>query len=208
MTTKDTGTTEHPGTTEHAGTTKQTGTTRYSETAISEIVHGPGEGTLREQHLARRVFAALRLVIGFVFVWAFVDKLFGFGYATPSAKSWINGGSPTKGFLSSADGPFAGMYHAMAGVGWVNWLFMLALLGIGTALMLGIGMRIAAAAGALLYLTMWFVVLPPETNPVFDDHTIGLLAVIGLALVHAGDTWGLGAWWRTQPIVNKNRWLI
>ncbi|MFI6408114.1 hypothetical protein ACIBJH_38465, partial [Streptomyces sp. NPDC050548] len=35
------------------------------------------------------VFASLRLLTGFVFLWAFLDKTFGFGYATPSGKGWI-----------------------------------------------------------------------------------------------------------------------
>ncbi|HEY6748788.1 MAG TPA: hypothetical protein VI357_24115, partial [Mycobacteriales bacterium] len=157
---------------------------------------------------AHAVFAALRIVVGFTFLWAFLDKLFGFGYATPSAKSWINGGSPTKGFLSSAEGPFASFYHSIAGDAWVNWLFMLALLGLGIALTLGIGMRVAAVSGAILYLMMWAVVLPPENNPVVDDHIIGALVVIGLALVHAGDTFGFGREWKKLPIVRQNRWLI
>ena len=58
---------------------------------------------------------------------------------------------------------------------------MLGLLGLGSALLLGIGMRIAAACGALLYLLMWTAVLPPETNPIVDDHIIGALVLIGLA---------------------------
>lgn len=55
---------------------------------------------------------------------------------------------------------------------------------------------------------MWTVVLPPENNPVVDDHITGALAVIAVALVHAGDIWGLGRWWKSQPIVRQNRWLI
>ncbi len=38
--------------------------------------------------------AVLRISMGFVFVWAFLDKTFGLGYGTPSARL-INGGSPT-----------------------------------------------------------------------------------------------------------------
>ena len=30
------------------------------------------------------------------FLWAFLDKAFGLGYATPSGNAWINGGSPTR----------------------------------------------------------------------------------------------------------------
>ena len=183
-------------------------TTRYAGSPPSELVDETQQSP-RERYWARIVFAALRIVLGFTFLWAFLDKLFGFGYATPSAKSWINGGSPTKGFLAnSADGPFAGFYKDIAGAGWADWLFMLGLAAIGTALILGIGMRVAAVSGTVLYLMMWSVVLPPTTNPVVDDHIIGALVIIALALVHAGDTFGFGRWWRQQPIVQRNRWLI
>ena len=61
------------------------------------------------------MLAALRVVLGFYFLWAFVDKLFGFGFHTAPEKAWINGGSPTAGFLSGVKGPFAGPFHAIAG---------------------------------------------------------------------------------------------
>jgi thiosulfate dehydrogenase (quinone) large subunit len=134
--------------------------------------------------------------------------VFGFGYATPSAKSWLNGGSPTKGFLSTSEGAFRGFYTGIAGDSWANWLFMIGLLGLGIALILGIGMRIAAVGGAILFLMMWAVVLPPAQNPITDEHIIGALVVVGLALIHAGDTFGLGRWWKQQSIVRKNPWLI
>lgn len=79
----------------------------------------------------------LRLAIGFEFLWAFFDKTFGLGYATPTARAWINGGSPTKGFLSGAIGPLQGVFNSIAGAPVVDWLFMLGLLGVGLALILG-----------------------------------------------------------------------
>ena len=183
-------------------------TTSYAGRSPSELVEETQQSP-RERYWARIVFAALRIVMGFTFFWAFVDKLFGLGYATPSERSWINGGSPTKGFLAnSADGPFAGFYKDIAGSGWADWLFMIGLAGIGVALLLGVGMRVAAVSGAVLYLMMWTVVLPPETNPVVDEHVIGALALLALALVHAGDTFGFGRWWKQQPVVAENRWLI
>jgi thiosulfate dehydrogenase [quinone] large subunit len=183
-------------------------TTSYAGRSPGELVEEIGQSP-RERRAARAVFAALRIVVGFTFLWAFLDKLFGLGHATPSAKSWINGGSPTKGFLAnSADGPFAGFYKDIAGAGWADWLFMAGLAGLGIALILGIGLRVAAVSGTVLYLMMWSVVLPPETNPVVDDHIIGALVVIALALVHAGDTFGFGRWWKQQPIVQRNHWLI
>ena len=183
-------------------------TTRYEGKSVGELVEAPVEQTERERRLAREVLGVLRIVVGFTFLWAFLDKLFGLGFSTPSERSWLNGGSPTRGFLAnSATGPFEGVYKDIAGAAWADWLFMIGLAGIGIALLLGIGMRVAAASGALLYVLMGTVVLPPETNPVVDDHIIGALLVIALALVHAGDTFGLGRWWKSQPIVRQNRWL-
>ena len=57
--------------------------------------------------LARKFLAGLRIVLGFTFIWAFIDKLFGLGYMTPTAKAWINGGTPAQGFMKHAEGPFA-----------------------------------------------------------------------------------------------------
>ena len=184
-------------------------TTRYHGTPAGELLGREDGPDARERGLPRWVFAALRVVLGVTFLWAFLDKLLGLGYATPSERSWLNGGSPTKGFLAnSADGPFEGFYKDIAGAAWADWLFMLGLAAIGTALVLGIGMRVAAASGALLYLLMWTVVLPPETNPVVDDHIVGALVVVALALVQAGDTGGLGRWWKRQPVVRDHPWIV
>src|SRR5918912_2011686 len=79
-------------------------------------------------HTAARALAVLRVSTGFVFLWAFLDKTFGFGFATPSAKAWINGGSPTKGFLASVMvGPhrMQTFFPNIAGDYWENRLFML-----------------------------------------------------------------------------------
>ena len=150
----------------------------------------------------RSVASILRIVLGWTFLWAFLDKLFGLGYATPSERSWLNGGSPTRGFLeNSATGPFDDLYRNIAGATWADWLFMIGLLGIGVALTLGIAMRIAAVSAAILYLLMWTVALPPANNPLFDEHVIGALAALLVALVGAGHWFGLGDWWERLPVV-------
>jgi len=159
---------------------------------------------LTESVAARYVWAAARLSLAWVFVWAFLDKTFGLGHATPSAKAWIDGGSPTEGFLkNSPKGAFAGFYNDLAGQGWADWLFMIGLAGIGVALALGIGMRIAAVAGALLLVLMWSAVLPPANSIFMDDHLIYAILIVGLALVSAGDTIGLGRRWGRLEIVRR-----
>ncbi|WP_046729498.1 DoxX family membrane protein [Streptomyces humi] len=164
--------------------------------------------------------AGLRLLTGFVFLWAFLDKTFGFGYATPSGKGWIDGGSPTKGFLSGvAAGPMESTFHDWAGQGWVDWLFMLGLLGMGLALIAGVGLRIAAVAGALMMAFMWIAEWPPakhlsdgsvsmSTNPFADYHLVYAVVLIALAAAGAGTVWGLGKVWARLSFVSRNRWLI
>ncbi|GAT69838.1 membrane protein [Planomonospora sphaerica] len=149
-------------------------------------------------------WAAARIALGWVFLWAFVDKMFGLGFATPAAKAWVNGGSPTTGFLKgSGENALGGFFSGMAGQVWVDWLFMLGLLGVGAALILGAGLRIAAGAGATMMLLMWAAQLPLETNPFMDDHIVYAIVLIGLAAAHAGDTLGIGTWWGKTALVKR-----
>jgi thiosulfate dehydrogenase [quinone] large subunit len=167
---------------------------------------------------ARRAIAALRILFGLTFLWAFFDKLFALGFATGLADNgsrdyfgpaaWIHGGSPTLGFLKfGADGPLQGFYNSIAGAGWADWLFMLGLLGIGLALTFGFTIRIATVAAGVLYLMMWSVVLPPANNPLLDDHILGLATMVVLGLTLAGDTWGVGARWARTTLVRRYPFL-
>ena len=135
-------------------------------------------------------------------MWAFVDKLFGLGFATPSERAWINGGTPAQGFMKAgaeSDNPFAQFFANIAGP-WSDWLFMIGLFGIGIALLTGAGLKIAAWTGTALLLFMYLAQLPwyateGATNPITDSHWIEALALIVVAATYAGDTWGLGKWW-------------
>jgi thiosulfate dehydrogenase [quinone] large subunit len=182
-----------------------------------EQVEAPGHMLTKT---AAKALAVLRYATGFVFLWAFADKLFGLGYSTPSAKAWINGGSPTKGFLSHVEvGPLQSFFHTIAGTWYANWGFMLGLLGIGVALTAGIGLRIAAASGTLLMAMMWLAEFPiaqhtaggapsGSTNPLTDYHVVYAIVAIVLAAAYAGHTWGLGRRWAKLPFVQRHRWLI
>ncbi|MFI6917095.1 hypothetical protein [Streptosporangium sp. NPDC050284] len=150
------------------------------------------------------VWAIARISLGWIFLWAFLDKTFGWGFATPAERAWINGGSPTTGFLKgTGENALGGLFSGLAGQAWVDWLFMLGLLGVGAALLLGAGLRVAAVAGGLMMVLMWAAELPLQTNPFMDDHLVYAVVLTGLALSGAGTTWGLGAWWATTPLVRR-----
>jgi thiosulfate dehydrogenase [quinone] large subunit len=155
------------------------------------------------------ILGVLRIALGWVFFWAFIDKLFGLGRATLAGKSWLDGVSPTVGFLkNAAKGPFTEMFHAMAGNAVVDWLFMLGLCGIGLALIFGVAMRVASVSGFLMVLLMWLVVLPPAQNPLVDDHIIYALVFVWFVCnPEVADTLGLGKWWSRMPFVQKMPWL-
>ena len=180
-------------------------------TAQAPVAGAPGVGTGRDATAGRAfryVTAALRLSLGWIFLWAFLDKTFGLGHETAAKDAWINGGEPTRGFLQfAAKGPFIGIYHDIAGAAWADWLFMIGLLGIGVALIAGIAMRIAAAAGAGLLVLMWTAVLPPQNNPFMDDHLVYAMVLVALALAGAGRTLGLGTVWERIPFVERHRIL-
>ena len=150
------------------------------------------------------IWAILRFGMGWIFLWAFLDKLFGLGFATEAGKGWIDGGSPTFGFLNfAAKGPLEGYYHGLAGNAVVDWLFMLGLLVIGLPLILGIGVRIAASIGVVMLLLMYSALVLPENNPVLDDHIIYAVIMLGLAIVNPGYHLGLGRWWGKTRLVKK-----
>ncbi|PFG20954.1 DoxX family protein [Serinibacter salmoneus] len=163
---------------------------------------------------ARKVLAFSRILIGFFFLWPFLDKMFGLGFSTASESAVINGGTPAQGYLNFAvedSQPLKQTFIDLFANGFGDFLFMFGLFGIGVAMIAGAGLRIAAVGGSLLMLFMYLVSLPwaaeSATNPIFDSHWLEAMLLIIPAVTLAGDTWGLGKWWGNLEFVRKNPWL-
>jgi thiosulfate dehydrogenase (quinone) large subunit len=124
----------------------------------------------------------LRLVMALIFLWAFFDKALGLGFSTARDNSWLNGGSPTYGFLTnSTKGPFAELFQGLAGVMVVDWLFMLGLLFVGLTLLLRKFIFFGTIAGSLMLLLMYLATFPPANNPLLDSHIVYILVLVLLA---------------------------
>lgn len=151
------------------------------------------------------IWPLLRIVMGWYFFWPFIDKLFGLGFGTPAGKAWVDGVSPTHGFLSMATkGPFAASFQALAGSALTDWLFMIGLALIGLSLLLGVGMRIACYSGTTMMVLFYLAgSIWPEHNPVLDEHVINALLLLGLAGTDANMRWGLGPWWIKTKLVRR-----
>ncbi|WP_062464313.1 hypothetical protein [Demequina soli] len=172
------------------------------------------------------MLSVTRIGLGFYFLWAFLDKLLGLGFSTCRTvaesgavtidafcdKAWINGGHVTEGYLvygGNTNSPFHDFFVNLGAQRWTDWIFMLGLLGIGLALMLGIGTRVAAWSSMLMLLFMYMTQMWPATNPILDEHIIYIVAILGIVHVElARQDVGLGTWWRKLPIVQKNAWLV
>lgn len=162
------------------------------------------------------LWGVLRLLMGWTFLWAFLDKLLGLGFTTcrnPETNiieyfcngSWLNGGSPTTGFLKFGTiGPFASFYQSLAGIEIIDWLYMLGLFGVGLALMLGVATRFASYTGASLMVLFYTAsAILPEHNPLIDEHVVYFFLLLGFASANAGQYLGLGKWWAQLAIVKK-----
>lgn len=160
-----------------------------------------------------------RIALGFYFLWPFLDKLIGLGFSVcrqeddsievMCERAWLSGGAVTQGYLGSATGPFADFYQGLADQRWTDWAFMIGLLGIGLALILGIGTKVAAWAAPAMLLMMYTSHLWPTTNPFLDDHIIMALAIPAIVLVELEhQSIGLGKAWRSSPLVQRAPWLV
>lgn len=154
------------------------------------------------------ILGILRIAMGWTFLWAFLDKMFGLGFSTTAEQSWLNGVSPAAGFLKSAtSGPLANIFSSMSGQPIVDWLFMMGLLLVGLSLILGIAIKISSISGSLMMLLIFLSAIPPENNPLIDQHIIYILVLLLLNYNEAGNYIGLGRFWSRIPIVQKYKWL-
>lgn len=179
----------------------QASTKRENVRVVRSTVFRAGNGPL----------AAARIALGLVFVWAFLDKTLGLGFATPSARAWVAGGSPTRGYLTSSVGPFAEAFRSMAGHPFVDALFMAGLLGVGAALLLGIGVRIAGISGiammALMYASHPPWALATSTHPVVDSHVLNATLLLLVAL-HGAGSGPIARWWSSIAITRRHPTLL
>lgn len=188
------------------------------------MAEAPADASTTKSKLGWGFLSLTRIAIGFVFLWAFLDKLIGLGFSTcrqednsveiMCERAWLSGGAVTKGYLGSSSGPLADLFITLSDQRWTDWAFMIGLAGVGLALMLGIGTKIGAWSGTALLLMMYVSHAWPgaggnTTNPFLDDHIIYSLAAIGIVYVELKrQSIGLGTWWRSLGVVKNNSWLV
>jgi thiosulfate dehydrogenase [quinone] large subunit len=84
---------------------------------------------------------------------------------------------------------------------------MIGLLGIGVALLLGIGMRIAAVTGAIMVVLMWSASLRLQDDIFMDNHIVYALVLLGIALGAPATPSASASAGRGPPPVRRFAWL-
>lgn len=154
----------------------------------------------------------LRVVTGFYFLWAGVDKVFSFiGGPEPfSAAGFLTFGTAGTTSSAVAEGTIVNPTHGL----WVELANNAALLGvvdvlvpagqiaIGLALILGVATRFAAAMG---FLMMAFLTIAAWDFAHGIVNATSFLAIVSLALgvIRAGEVYGIDAIVDEQPIVKR-----
>ncbi len=96
----------------------------------------------------------------------------------------------------------------------IDWLFMLGLLGVGVALILGVALRPAAISGctmlAMMYVASWpFAkvgggIPTASTNPIVDDHVVSFIALVVVGAFAALSVGMLSRRWSALAVVRSH----
>lgn len=125
----------------------------------------------------------IRICIGFIFLWAFIDK----------AEVWFSGGFPAAGYLAKGtSGIFANFFASIAYNPLVNHMYMFGLFAVGLALTFGFASRLATIGGVAMMILIYLGNLPPAHNPIIDEHIIYALVLVLLHKQSAYKYFGLG----------------
>lgn len=133
--------------------------------------------------LTKKTVAALRVLLGFVFLYAGLSKIFTAGWSAA-------------GFLNSAK-TFHGFYAWLATPGMlplVNFLNEWGLILLGVSLMAGIFVRWSSIAGIILMVLYYFAANPFPTVAsgfLVDEHVIYAADLLLLYALNAGRIWGI-----------------
>lgn len=138
----------------------------------------------------------LRITMGWMFFYAGITKVLNPEW---SAAGYLNG---AKTFPE-----FYGWLASPSLLPIVNFLNEWGLTLLGISLILGVVVRLSASLGSVLMFLYYLAALDfpyPNTHSfIVDEHIIYIAALLTLASLRAGRTWGLENWCSNLPICSK-----
>ena len=138
---------------------------------------------MKDAERGQYVLAIVRIMIGWLFIWGFLDKMFGLGLETPAGSGVIDGVSPSSMVVYVSKGLFQDLFFSMAGNIFVDILLMIGLLILGITITLGVGTKLTTIFSIMFFLTMYCLVVPPTDNPIIDYHIILSACMVAIYLL-------------------------
>ncbi|MCU4718017.1 DoxX family membrane protein [Halapricum hydrolyticum] len=142
----------------------------------------------------------LRLVMGWVFFYAGVDKLLAGDW---SARGYLMGAANREGVL------LPGLWETLAQdyIGIVDPLNVWGLTLVGLALLLGAAVRWSALWGSVIMLFYYLSGYPLENSLLIDSHVVYIMVLFGLGAFGAGRILGVDEYLESTALVENNPWL-
>jgi len=160
-----------------------------------------------------------RMAIGVIFLWAGLEKAIGAGLGTWNADGFLQFGTAgTLGwpFVTGevAEGtvfnPTHDLWAGLVGTGATDviaYLVPLGQIGIGVSLILGLFTRFGAAMGTLMML-FFFVAAWDFQYGIVNQHLTYAVVTFGLAVIGAGNYYGLDATFGPRVGPTLRRWIF
>jgi thiosulfate dehydrogenase [quinone] large subunit len=158
---------------------------------------------MEKNEIGLRILAVFRILLGWIMLWPFFDKLLGLGFSTPAGQGVIDGGSPSSFVIYVTDGLLKDFYTSIAGNGIVDVIMMLGLLVLGITLITGIAAKLTTIGMTAFLLIMWSLVLPPTDNPVIDHRIILAVGLIATYFLGGFERYSLHGWWKETWLVKR-----
>lgn len=147
--------------------------------------------------------AAFRILVGWIMLWPFFDKLSGLGFQTPSGSGLIDGVSPSSFVTYVTGGIFKDFYDSIGGNQFVDLLLMAGLLIMGITLILGIASKLTTVFMVAFLLIMYSLCIPPKDNPLIDHRIILIAGLAATYFLGGYERLSLHSKWKELGIVKR-----
>ena len=147
--------------------------------------------------------AVLRIAIGWMMLWGFLDKMFGLGFQTTPGSGVIDGGSPSSFVIYVTDGVFKDLFTSMAGNAFVDLLLMAGLLIMGITLIFGFASKLTSIFMTIFLFMMFMLHVPPTDDPIIDYHITWILAIWAIYFLGGYERLSIWKWWKDLGIVKR-----
>lgn len=161
------------------------------------IAFGGGETVINVHKVVVPFTVVLRLVMGWIFLWAGLEKA-------------VNGFTAASFLQNATSGPFQEQFAAWGAdstaLAVIDPLVTYGQVLMGLAMIFGVATRAALFCGGVMMLLFFVAQFPPEHNPFVDYYIVYIVVYLMLGALGAGRIFGLGGLLENLPWIRDRVW--